>query len=318
MARLLHGAVSMEMLMSAPDTVLSFLQALESKSATDFENVKLCELAECLARIKVSIGTIEVTPAPLRDSEAVSEDDSTKELDESNSTQTTDDEEAVIEGMTHDQSVSQSTLTSCLNLLQQVAAAATSQLNTMTAGEIRRLLVIYAGLPFQAEDFIDAVNKEISSRLEATKYVTNLPESANRAAKAARGSWDALADKSDSDSSPLASLRKGLKSLFIPSSDHDEGGDSTKLKEVADLLTETATTANLVTDHFARVSKLTNQDPGMVLSTEQRGAVFELSRCQELIAGYRRVNFETGKRRSRQDAGNRRDVAKQVISRIIN
>lgn len=321
-ARLLHGAVSMEMFSSTPDTVVPLLRALESKAETDFDKVDLCELAECLARIKLSTGETEVITALPTETAGLIEDSNLIIDDVYNSTQTTKEEEEVIERMAYDQAISKATMQSCLNLLAQVAIAATSRLDQMTAGEMRRLLLIYAGLPSKADEFIDAADKEISKRLEAAKYVTNLHESANRAATAARGSWDALADKSDSDISPLASLRKGLRNLFVVSHDQDEDKDSeeesTKLRQVADLLTETATTANMVTDHFARVSKLTNQDPGMVLSTEQRGAVFELSRCQELIESYRRVNFGTGKRLSRQDTGHRKDVAKQVISRIIN
>ena len=319
-ARLLHGAVSMEMLSSVPGTMLSLLRALESKSDAELATVDLCELTECLARIKTTSGETEVITAPPAENPGPISN-TTKAPTDKNSTRTTKqvDEDTVIAdtGLDFSNAIS----TSVVHLLQVVARTATEELKSMAAGQMRRLLANYAGLPFQADDFINAIDNEINDRLKATKYVTNLPESASRAATAARGSWDALAEKSDDGSSHLAALRNGLRSMFSKSpgegEEKDPEGDFSKLEEVADLLTETATTAHIVTDHFARVLKLTNKDPGLLLSAEQRGSVFELSRCQELIASYRRVNFGSGERQSRQDDLERKGIGDQVISRIF-
>lgn len=319
-ARLLHGAMSMEMLNSAPGQVLPLLLTLKLKSQAELEKVDLCELAECLGRIMTATAETRITtalpgenPLPrIEDPDSFSEDKSASwnadAVETSQSSRTAGDVNSDISA-------------SAIELLHVVANVATGRVKVMTAVQIRKLLATYSGLPFQADDLIDAIDLEINHRLNATKYVTNLPESAIRAATAARGSWDALVDKSEEGSSRLASLRKGLRSIFLQSPGDAESketnGDSSRLDTVADLLTETATTASLVTDHFARVSTLTNEDPGLLLSAVQRGSVFELSRCEELIASYRRVNFASGSRQSRQDVGWSKVIGQRVISRIF-
>lgn len=321
LARSLYGLVSMEMHFSTPGHILLFLHTLMSKSHAELAGVNLCELAECLAKIKATTGETDViTSAPAEHLSSLLNATGTSNED-SNSTRTTksSDSNSAITGTVNDGI--DDILKSVVQLLETISQAATKNLKSMTANEIRRILACYAGLPLQADAFINAVENEVKDRLMAAKFVTNLPESAILAATAARGSCDALADKSDDGSSRLASLRKGLRSIFLQSPDgcdkNESVGSASKLEEVADLLTETANTASLVTDHFARVTKLTNKDSGFLLASEQRGSVFELSRCEELIASYRRVDFETGKRQSRQDGGQRNGIGQQVISRIF-
>lgn len=318
LARSLYGLVSMEMQFSAPGHILLCLQTLLLKSQAELSGLNLCELAECLAKIKSTKGERDViTSAPLEHPSPSL--DTTGASDERwNDTRTTrsSDNNSTTAGTESDGN--DEMLKSVVQLLEITSQAATKNLRSMTANEIRRLLACYEGLPLQADDFINAVDNEVKERLVAAKFASNLPESAILAATAARGSCDVLDDKSDDGSSRLASLRKGLRSIFLQSSNENESvGNASKLEEVADLLTETAYTADLVTDYFARVTKLTSKDSGFLLASEQRGSVFELSRCEELVASYRRVDFETGKRRSRQDGGQRNGIGQQVISRIF-
>mmetsp|Transcript_32651 Transcript_32651/g.49199 ORF Transcript_32651/g.49199 Transcript_32651/m.49199 type:complete len:1323 (+) Transcript_32651:138-4106(+) len=322
--RLLHGTISMEMLNSSPDLILPLLESIEVKLKADEQDVDLIELAECLAKIKKSVGGVEITTAlPFDNTTEKADDNITGTLNTTCNTTTVeedDDDDRNDEG----QDILTAILLSNQRLLKLVAEAASESLHSLSANEIRRLLEIYAGLPFQAEKFVNATDVEIQKRLEAAHIVSNLHEAANRAALAARSSWDALADKSDDDESPLAALRKGLKNLFSNSPDNEgddeherEEEESSRLNEIADLLAETKDTSDYVTHNFALVSKLTNKDPGSLLSAEQRSAVFEMSRCQELIESYRRVNFNTGRRRSRHST-KRKEIGKNVISRMLN
>lgn len=319
-ARLLYGAISMEMLDSAPGNVLPLLLALKSKSQAELATVDICELTECLSRIMTATGGTRITTASPGESTIPQTEDAESSIDQKNATGISDGEETLTSSRAASD-INGDILASAVQLLQSIADIATESVKSLTAVQIRKLLASYAGLPFQADDLIDAVDIEIIHRLNSTMYVTHLPEAANRAATAAQGSWDALVDKSEEGGSRLASLRKGLRSLFVQSpgeaASKETNVDSSRLDAVADLLTETATTASLVTDYFAGVSKLTNNDPGLLLSAAQRGSVFELNRCQELIASYRRVNFESGSRQSRQDDGWRKAIGHQVISRIF-
>ena len=318
-ARLLHGAVSMEMLDSAPGYVMPLLLALEAKSLNELAAVDLCDLTECLARIMTATGGTRITTASPGENPIPQTEDMELSIEDKNATGISDGEDTSTRSKASD--INSDILASAIQLLHNIADIATERVQSMTAVQIRKLLANYAGLPFQADGLIDAIDMEVIRRLHSTVYVTNLPEAATQAANAARGSWDALVDKSEEGGSRLASFRKGLRSLFVQTPGDtaikEINVDSSRLDAVADLLTETATTASLVRDHFARVSRLTNKDPGLLLSAVQRGSVFELSRCEELIASYRRVHFESGNRQSRQDDGWRKAIGHQVISRIF-
>jgi hypothetical protein len=320
-AKLLNGAVSMDVHVSSPETIVALLRDLEMKLKKDPSHVNLCELAESLAKIKVYFGEVEVTTAsPL--------DPITTELPgdrESSRTLTTNEIETPTEEKEINQMPSAVISESIRSLLEFIAACASEAVGTFPANHIRRLLQIYAGLPFQADDFVSTMDVEVRERLEAARSISsaNFPNMAHRAATAARHSRDALIGERGSR---LFGLRKSLRNLFPPSNadgeieySEDKEIPSSKLEEVASLLEEIATTAEMVSDQFARASDALskNRDIHHILSAEVRGAIFELSRCQELIDSYRRINFPAHKRRSRHDGPRRTDIGRQVIMRIF-
>jgi len=115
LARLLHGTVSMEMMSSSPETVVSVLQALFAKAETEFANVELCDLAECLAKVKRSTRELQGT-ALFPSEESVNSTQS--EVSERNNTESLEqDQEAIIEGMTQHSAVVRSMLTSTVDML---------------------------------------------------------------------------------------------------------------------------------------------------------------------------------------------------------
>jgi len=315
--KLLHGAISMEILKSSPDIIRSLLHDLEIKLKYDSESIDFCKIVECLVYIKGAIGEVEIITTS--SSENMTE---TKNLKQT-ATRTGDIKNMTKQGTkddsistTHDNSLSSAILASTHLLLNLVAEIAMKSFHLLSANQMRRLLQAYVGLSFQVEDFIDAAEIEIQKRLGAANFVSNRHKSADRATKS---SWDALADKSNNEGgSPLAALRKKLKKVFSHSPENDvevdtesEDGqeDPARLQEFADLLKDIYDSP--------LVSKLTNGNPERsVLSTEKRHAVFEMSRCQELILSYRRVDFSTGRRHTRHDL-KRREIGKNVVSRML-
>jgi hypothetical protein len=54
-----------------------------------------------------------------------------------------------------------------------------------------------------------------------------------------------------------------------------------------------------------------------LLASLHEDAAFELGRAIELIENYKRIEFSTGRRRSRYDSERRKEIAKRVLSRLI-
>jgi len=306
--KLLHGAISMDILKSSPDIIRSLLCDLEIKLKSDSEISDLCETAECLVNIKRVIAEVEIiaTPSFENNTETSSSKQTiAKNRDTKNVTKEENKHEST--STTHSHSLSSSILASTHILLNLVSEIAITSFHLFSAKQIRRLLQAYVDLPYQVEDFIEASEIEIQKRLDAVDSTLNRHKPPGHTAKS---SWDEPAEKSKNDGgSPLAALRKKLKKVFSHSPENevnteseDEHEESVKFQKIFETLKD-------IFDDSARNSE-------NALSTEQRNTIFEMCRCQELIKSYRRVNFGNGKRHSRHDL-KRREIGKNVVSRML-
>ena len=82
------------------------------------------------------------------------------------------------------------------------------------------------------------------------------------------------------------------------------------MEELSDLVSRTA-------DHVERVGRGAEINAELTLRGVEEGTAFELGRCQELVASYRRIDFATGTRQSRYDKDRRKEIAKRALSRLF-
>ncbi|KAG7351141.1 hypothetical protein IV203_010501 [Nitzschia inconspicua] len=194
----------------------------------------------------------------------------------------------------------------------------------LTAKDIRRILEVYSLLPFQADDMVDAIANEVVGRLSAIEELSknrtldDLLADAKQKSAIVKSTLYEEADKSFLDS-----IKSGFLSLF--GSNNDEQKEDEEEPDERTVMTERI--ASMIQDSVATTSKaaeraqaeesilLTTLDESLLLLREE--VSFELGQCVELIENYRRIEFSTGKRRSRYDRDRRNDIAKRVLSRLF-
>ena len=116
------------------------------------------------------------------------------------------------------------------------------------------------------------------------------------------------------DSNPVAALKKGIKSLFSPSTEQE--------KEISEEMQRFTSEIGSLLNRVAALDKCmeqigiaSNVHTDTALQRIMEGANFELGRCHDLIDNYRRIEFSTGRRRSRYDYN--KDIGKRLLSRLI-
>lgn len=306
-ALLLHGALAMNMLVSSPIFVRDILKNLEPKIPLLMHGGELCEVAESLSHVLNSIGATDRTRT------GISPDVDQKIEGVVNKQDSDTEEEAVLDKLLTESDIHKS----CCRLLTALADRASHETVKFSAKEMRRLMLIYAVIPFQADQFVDSIENEVNRRMDALVFANrdgSIQGVTRLVSNSVREVSNSLSGKVEGDS-PVAAFKNGLKALFRPS---DADGDAPE--EVAEMLMKLDRAVSLsqgATDRLERIERGTRIDAEGIIRGKEQGASVELGRCRELIASYRRVDFTTGARTSRYEQERRNDIGKRVLSRLF-
>ncbi|CAB9503823.1 expressed unknown protein [Seminavis robusta] len=338
----LRGLVTLNAMRSDKLSLLKVLKLIEPQLPSIRNERDLCEVAESLAAIR-RVLAMEDPPLSHED-EALNvtknvEDDETVDLNATvtENVNVTDDcnetDHSKNATMTVTPSDSELLQETSSRMLSTVARYAAERVTNLRAGSLCRLLVVYSLLPFQADDFINACELEVARRqalleeASSASSVEDLLRQAAQLAVAANATLLGLKTYGEDDadgSSPVAALKKGIMSLFSSSSSSpDEDEDSKQEMASNEAIVQRFT--NEVGSLFQRVTAVdtcmeqigiaSNVHTDTALQKIMEGANFELGRCHELIDNYRRIEFSTGRRKSRYDYD--RDIGKRLLSRLI-
>jgi len=299
--------------------VLEFLSFLENRIAAIHDESVICEMMQSLVSLKMTMETVREGPEELS-------------LVDSNTTSIILEDDSLLhnETIVSDKGISEL----CDELLSLLSRQATEMIKDLRTQSIRTILMLFAVLPFQADECVEAMEREVAFRrsLLETAAHRNVDELLQQAASAAFDVKRTLFgdDHSKGSKSPFANLRNGIKSIFGSSSatteddgknppdDVAESGDETdgdrlailKVKEALQRIIDTASA-------IENVQKSCHLSLDQSLVAPQQEALFELGRCSELVEQYRRIDFASGSRISRFDQERRRDMTKRVLSRKL-
>jgi hypothetical protein len=311
---------------SDPMFLVNVLNEVQAKTTNLQTATELCTLSEAIAMLKEALKPGDAKRATTVDSNAdenapfnIDQGDGDQSSDQPTHGTSSPEEESSTP--LDDASVEEELKHACDALLQSIASQAKDMTDRLTTGEIRRLLVVYALLPFEANDLIDHLDEEVSCRLSYLQGSSSVSlESLLRRAQSKSMAVNATLFK-DTSSSRFGSIKNGIMSMFRfsdSSETTDENAEENNLtEELACLIQESIASTSAAAERAEKTQTATRMSLDSILQSLDEGSAFELGRCQELIENYRRIEFSTGTLRSRYDKERRQDIAKRVLSRLI-
>jgi len=318
----------MKFLSSDPIFLLKVLNEVVSKAGAVDTSADLCNLAESVATLKEAL---KVGPSKKSAKEATKTDESSDKTDEDGFQDSGSLEDNNVDSNPtfreetstpiDSDSINKELGLACDKLLLSIANQAMNVAEKLTAGDIRRLLVVYSLLPFQADDLLHRLEEEVSNRLSDLE---TLPSKSFEAFMArAQSSSKALNSTlfEEETSSRFGSIKKNLLSMFRST----DGGESNEenleennlTEELASMINASISSTSMAAQRAHQVYATSRVSFDSIIHGIDAGSSFELGRCEELIANYRRIEFSTGTRRSRYDKERRKDIAKRVLSRLL-
>lgn len=308
--------VLMKYFQNDPTYLLNVLETISVK-APNFETVEeMCSVGETLALLKEALKLGEsATADPLKKkkppNEAAEEEHSTSADDGQNKTS-----RAAVECKS--ESTEDKLIKLCDKILTLIAVRAQKGVKDFSAKDLRRLLSIYSLLPLQADDLVNDADAEIRSRLSSLLKIRP-PNSVEKYFRDAKHKSELVQQEffQEAESSGLTAVKNGIMSLFR-STDEAESTEEKALPEALAAMIQDSINSNI--EASAALQEMQDTLDVSIDSIAQRsseGTHFELGRCQELIANYRRMEFSTGNRRSRYDKERRMVISKRVLSRLL-
>ena len=318
--------------------LLDVLYEVKKKSENVTRGTELCDLAESLAAVKEGMATPTALKQRNNERHPQSQDESGEggniiikdDKDTGISASRVDDEleEAVTDSSSvfAEASIEDQLSGICDELLTTVKAKATDMVMELGADEIRRLLMVFSLLPFEADEMVHAMDEELSRRMDHLRsavsngvQVNNLLREA--ATNASTVNNTLFGESKDDDSPFLDQIKNGLLKFFRSSTTSDHETCDMEAPTVSDELSAmiqnsaaSTTKAAQILEEIGSAALVSTDD---IIQNIEEGAAFELGRCRELVNNYRRIDFSTGTFRSRHDRERRKDIAKRVLSRLI-
>ena len=117
--------------------------------------------------------------------------------------------------------------------------------------------------------------------------------------------------------SPFSIIKNGILSFFHAADDSEKKEENNLTDELASMIRESTAIASKAADRAEELRSASGVSLDSLVQNLKQGSAFELGRCNELIENYRRVEFSTGKQRSRYDRERTKDIAKRVLSRLL-
>jgi len=305
--------------------LVEFLKFLENRIAAIQDESVICHMIHSLVLLKMAMEANEADMEEISSPVGADEDSKT--------TSSNSEEDDPIEPYSHNETTASDAEVAkmCDILLTRLSERAIEIIQNLKAQSLLEILMALSLLPLQADDCVDAIEREVRGRVRVLEAAPdrNIDELLQQIASDASNAKRALFgdDEPRETKSPFAGLRHGLKAMFGSSKapDHSGGeqvneatashetGDDELAVKIKDSLQSIANAATAIGN--ATESSKSSLDR-MIVSSQQE-ALFELGRCSELIEQYRRIDFASGSRRSRFDEDRRRDMAKRLLSRKL-
>ena len=216
----------------------------------------------------------------------------------------------------------------CTKGLLKLAVQLEPKVVSMTVSELRQLIEIFAVLAVQADSLVATISNELNRRklllieLNEINFSSLVHASGSSAAGARRTLFGEEKERI------LDSLRSRLSSFFSGDEKDEvhtdcesaDQGNVSDLSETELLQVELETTLRTSLSVSTCVDQLqvTGQgDLGDHYKVACSSGLFELGRCEELLELYYRNDFQSESRASRFDNGRRREIAKDILTRLL-
>lgn len=312
----------MAMASSDPIFVSSVAQALVTKVEALQTGRELVDVAQTAAKLRramerlIEQNSSEETTATT-DSNPINDDDA-----ESGEKEKADDPPSEELAMEHNVTTARNAiLESTSQLLTKVSELAIENVGSLTASELRELLLLYSSLPFRADSLVDTIEEETARRLKVLGFkgpTESVQDLARRAFDSSVLASNTLSEDSDS-ASTVNTIKNGIKAIFGVHEISKEASeeDLAMLRALAENTQQTTTLVRETLGRMEQIRQGTGTDTETLLRGAEQGAAIELGRCQELIAVYRRNDFSTGEPMGRYDSARRRGISKRILSRLF-
>lgn len=197
------------------------------------------------------------------------------------------------------------------NLLHQIADATVVRIGLMESSELRSILRRFVALPFPVDDLVAAAEEEINRRQAAldenTQAFTQLKDAIQKIHP------DTLKQLADSAKAHPSKMVKKMLRTFIREQkerrkDNESSSDDTDASE---------NTHPSLDDILSIIFAATEVRDSQVDFPAGESDRVEFGRIQELISQYRRIDFESGERKSRFNKEGQRLMAKRMMSRLL-
>jgi hypothetical protein len=325
-----RGLVLMNFMSSDKSFLLLVLQKVEMETKNMRSSIDLCSLAESIAVLKEALkpGTtgdesgnivkkVSISENAVHEQIELTGDESSGQVKENEESLTLEENMPPLDDATIDEEMRQL----CDIILTFIGSQARDMAGKLSSVEIRRFLVVYSLLPFQDDELVNDFAQEIENRL---LHLQRSPNSSfeslliNARSKTLSVNTTLFGDSSSGSRFDL--IKNGIKNLFSSSDDVDtleKKEENLITEELESLIQESASTTSMAAKSIENLHIASGISLDSIFQDLKRGTAFELGRCNELIENYRRIEFSTGKFRSRYDKERRQDIAKRVLSRLL-
>ena len=197
------------------------------------------------------------------------------------------------------------------NLLHQIADATVENIRTLKTSELRSILHRLVALPFPVDDLVAAAEKEIDRRQsgsdENALALAKLQDALHQIP------LDVLKQLGEiSNSHQCKKVKKVLRWLV-----REQKGKHKDEEISADDMHASDDTQFTLEDVVEIIFAATEVKSSQVDFPTDQSDFVEYGRIQELISQYRRIDFESGARRSRFNQEGQRLMAKRMMSRLL-
>ena len=197
------------------------------------------------------------------------------------------------------------------NLLLQIADATVERIRLMESSEIRSILRRFVALPFPVDDLVAAAEEEINRRQAALDENTQaFAQLKDAIQKIHPDTLKQLADNAKGHPSKMVKkmLRSFIREQKERRKDDESSPDDTDASE---------NTHPSLDDILSVIFAATEVRDSQVDFPAEKSDRVEFGRIQELISQYRRIDFESGARKSRFNKEGQRLMAKRMMSRLL-
>jgi uncharacterized membrane protein YgaE (UPF0421/DUF939 family) len=303
--------------------VSAVLQDFEGKVGSLESRKELIDLAETFVKLRRSTGSqksLDSGGAPSADvHETDRNENETDTILGKHVHEHTDEKEVDKQEQNSTVVTAAAILDSTDRLLARVAETAIEKVHDLSGAEMRKLLLVYLCVPFQADDLVAAMEEETNQRTAALRFLADKERIQDVIRDAADSALQANNRLSARPSTVGTAIKNGIKAIFGVHDVDDEISeeDAARLSHVVESIHRTSALLRDLSERMERVQRATGLDTETLMRGVEQSAAVELGRCRELIASYRRIDFATGSKGGRCDNERRKDIGKRLLSRLF-